>query len=80
MRIARAVGSAHILVTWLLQMKFIWLLNVHLTHPALQAVNRQLQYAPVFFTDTNTMRFVFAQQDHMQVFKFVLSCLSVFQI
>ena len=30
------------------------------------------QYAPVVFPDTDTMRFLFAQRDHMQ-FKFVLS-------
>ena len=46
--------------------------------PALQAV-RQL-YAPLFSTDTNTMRSFFAQQDHMQVFKFVLDCLDVFHV
>ncbi len=46
--------------------------------PALQAVRQQ--YAPLFSTDTNTMRSFFAQQDHMQVFKFVLDCLDVFQI
>ena len=45
--------------------------------PALQAVRQQ--YAPLFSTDTNTMRFFFAQQDHMQVFKFVLHCLGVFK-
>jgi len=45
--------------------------------PAVQAVRQQ--YAPLFSTDTNTMRSFFAQQDHMQVFKFVLDCLDVFQ-
>ena len=46
--------------------------------PALQAVRQQ--YAPLFSKDTNSMRSLFAQQDHMQVFKFVLDCLDVFQI
>jgi len=34
----------------------------------------------LFSTDTNTMRSFLAQQDHMQVFKFVLDCLDVFHI
>ncbi len=42
--------------------------------PALQAVRQQ--YARLFSTDTNTMRPFFAQQDHLQVFKFVLDCLD----
>jgi len=42
--------------------------------PALRTLRQQ--YAPLFSTDT--MRSFFAQQDHMQVFKFVLSCLDVF--
>ncbi|DBA87967.1 TPA: hypothetical protein ACH3X1_004952 [Trebouxia sp. C0004] len=46
--------------------------------PALQAVRRK--YAPLFSTDTNTMRSFFAQPDHMQVFKFVLDCINAFQI
>ncbi len=46
--------------------------------PALQAVRQR--YAPLFSTDTNTMRSFFAQQDHMQVFKFVLDCLDVCHI
>ena len=46
--------------------------------PALQAVRQQ--YAPLFSTDTNTMRSFFAQQDHMQFFRFVLDCLDVFHI
>ncbi len=46
--------------------------------PALQAVRQR--YAPLFSTDTNTMRSFFAQQDHMQVLKFVLDCLDVFHI
>ena len=46
--------------------------------PALQAVRQR--YAPLFSTDTNTMGSFFAQQDHMQVFKFVLDCLDVFHM
>ncbi len=46
--------------------------------PALQAVRQQ--YALLFSTNTSTMRSFFAQQDHMQVFKFVLDCLDVFHI
>ncbi len=57
------VGSARIVVVWL-------------ECPALRMLRQQ--YAPLFSTDTNTMRSFFAQQDHMQVFKFVLSCLDVF--
>jgi len=46
--------------------------------PALHALRQQ--YAPLFSTNTDTMRCFFAQQDHMQVFKFVLSCLDILQI
>ena len=46
--------------------------------PALQAVRQR--YASLFFANTDTMRSSFAQQDHLQVFKFVLDCLDVFQI
>ncbi len=38
--------------------------------PALHALTQQ--YAPLFSTNTNTMRSFFAQQDHRQGFKFVL--------
>ena len=50
--------------------------ELHMTFecPALQAVRQR--YAPLF----SPMRSVFAQQDHMQVFKFVLDCLDVFHI
>ena len=34
----------------------------------------------LFHVNTSTMRSIFAQQDHMQVFKFVLDCLDVFHI
>ena len=42
--------------------------------PILQPL--RLQYAALFTPDTDTMRSFFAQQDHMQVFKFVLACLD----
>ena len=39
-----------------------------------------VSYAVSIYTMTDTMRSFFAQRDHMQVFKFVLDCLDVFQI
>ena len=45
---------------------------------ALQPVRQQ--YAPLFSSDTNTMRSFFAQKNHMQVFKFVLGCLDFLDI
>ena len=53
-------------------------LHMNFECPALQAVRQQ--YAPLFSTNTNNMRSFLAQQDHMQVFKFVLDCLDVFHI
>ena len=49
--------------------------GLHMIHecPVLQPL--RLQYAALFTPDTDTMRSFFAQQDHMQVFKFVLDCL-----
>ena len=44
----------------------------------LQAIRQR--YAPLFSTNTNTMRSFSAQQDQKQVFKFVLDCLDVFRI
>ncbi len=44
--------------------------------PALHTLRQH--YAPS--TNTDTMRSFSAQQDHMQVFKFVLSCFDFFQI
>ena len=46
--------------------------------PALQAVRQR--YASLFSANTDFMRSFFAQQDHMQDFKFVLDCHDVFQI
>ena len=52
-------------------------MHIILECPALHTLRQQ--YAPLFSTDTDTMRSLFAQ-DHMKVFKLVLSCLDVFQI
>lgn len=48
--------------------------ELHIIHecPFLQTLTNRLQYAALFTPDTDTMRSFFAQQDHMQVFKFVL--------
>ena len=45
---------------------------------ALQPLRQQ--YAPLFSSDTNTMRSFFGQKDHMQVFRFVLDCLDFLHI
>jgi len=46
--------------------------------PALHALRQQ--YARLFSTNTDTVRSLFAQQDHTQVFEFVLSCLDIVQV
>ena len=46
--------------------------------PVLQPL--RLQYAALFTPDTDTMRSLFAQQDHMQVFKFVLDGLDFLKL
>ena len=46
--------------------------------PVLQPL--RLQYAALFTPDIDTMRSPFAQQDHMQVFNFVLDCLDVLKL
>ena len=38
------------------------------------------QYAPLFSTNTDTMRSCSVKQDHVQIFNFVLSWLGVYQI
>ena len=50
--------------------------ELHMIHecPVLQPL--RLQYAAFLAPDTDTMRSFFAQQDHMQVFEFVLDCLD----
>ena len=50
--------------------------ELHMTHECPVVQPFRLQYAALFTPDTNTMRSFFAQQDHMQVFKFVLDCLD----
>ena len=46
--------------------------------PVLQPL--RLPYAALFTPDTDTMMSFFAQQDHMQVFKFVLDCLDFLKL
>lgn len=50
--------------------------ELHMIHecPVLQPLRQR--YAALFSTNTDTMRSFFAQQDHMQVFNFVLDCLD----
>jgi len=45
---------------------------------ALQPLGQQ--YVSLFTTDTDTMRSFFAQQDHMQVFDFLLGCLDFLNV
>ncbi len=45
---------------------------------ALQPLRQQ--YAALFTADTDTMRSFLAQQDHMQVFNFILDCLDFLNI
>ena len=54
--------------------------ELHMVHecPVLQPL--RLQYAALFTPDTDTMRSFFAQQDHIQVFKFVLDCLDFLKL
>ena len=53
-------------------------LHMSFEYPALQPLRQQ--YAPLFSTNTDTSRSCFAQLDHMQDFKYVLSCLDFLQI
>ena len=53
-------------------------LHMILECPVLQPL--RLQYAALFTPDTDTMRSFFAQQDHIQVFKFVLDCLDFLKL
>ncbi len=54
--------------------------ELHMVHEfsALQPLRQQ--YAALFTADTDTVRSFFAQQDHMQVFNFILDCLDFLQI
>ncbi len=47
---------------------------------SLHITNLGQQYAALFTADTDTMRSFFAQQDHMQVFNFILDCLDFLNI
>ena len=54
--------------------------ELHMIHecPVLQPL--RLQYGALFTPDTDTIRSFFAQQDHMQVLKFVLDCLDFLRL
>ena len=54
--------------------------EMHMIFECLALHALRQQYAPLFSTNTDTMRSFFAQQNHMQVFMFVLRCLDVLQI
>ena len=56
--------------------------ELHMIHecPVLQPLRIHVQYAALFTPDTDTMRSIFAQQDHIQVFKFVLNCLDFLKL
>ena len=53
---------------------------LHMIHECPDLQPLRLQYAALFTPDTNTVRSFFAQQDHMQVFKFVLDCLDFLKL
>ena len=46
--------------------------------PVLQPLRQQ--HAALFPSNTDTMRSFFAQQDHMQVFRFVIDCLDSLKV
>ena len=56
--------------------------ELHMIHecPVLQLLRLQYAAFKLFTPDTDTMRSFFAQQDHMQVFKFVLDCLDFLKL
>ncbi len=56
--------------------------EIHMIFDCLALHALRQQYAPLFCVNTNTMHEVlfFVQQDHMQAFKFVSSCLDFFQV
>lgn len=53
-------------------------LHVVLECPLLQPLRQR--YAGLFTSDTDTMRSLSAQKDHMQVFSFILNCLDFLNI
>ena len=63
---------AHTVVALLLPVKYSCFMNAQFFS--------HLRYAALFTADTTTMRSLFAQQDHMQVFKFVLDCLDFLRL
>ena len=55
--------------------------ELHMIHECPVHQPLRLQYAALFTPDTpNTIRSFFAQQDHMQVFNFVLNCLDFLKL
>ncbi len=52
--------------------------ELHMIFECLALHRLRQQYAPLFSMNIDTMRSFFAKQDHMQVFRFVLSCLDFF--
>ena len=69
-----------IVVVWLLQMNCIRFLTIQLSRQ-LGSASGMLPCFPWTQTPCHvSLRSLFAQQDHMQVFNFVLDCLDVFHI
>jgi len=54
--------------------------ELHMVHECSALQPLRQQYAALFTADTDTMRSFFAQQDHMQVFNFILDCLDFLDI
>ena len=54
--------------------------ELHMIHECPVVQPLRLQYAALFTPDPNTMRSFFAQQDHTQVFKFVLDCIDCLEL
>ena len=54
--------------------------ELHMVHECSALQPLRQQYAALFTRDTDTMRSFFAQQDHMQVFNFILDCLDFLNI
>ena len=53
-------------------------MHINFRTPPLHTVRQQ--HAPLFLTNTDTIRSCFAKEDHVQAFNFVLSWLSVYQM
>lgn len=54
--------------------------EMHLVFECLALRPLRLQYAPLFTSDTDTMRSFFGQMDHMQVFSFILDRLDFLNV